>query len=251
MPIFKEHASGMPCWIDSMVSNSVDRIALIDFFTKVFDWQFELGTEEMGYYSIARSNGEPVLGIGEQVDGRGVWVTYFTTEDIQATCQQVTVEGAQVFFPPIQIMNLGWMALVMDPVGVLHGLWQPIDFHGFGVLYEPNSLGWFDHVSENIEEASKYYKSVLNAGSMNEGEMKVLTRGEQWFASISYGNAEEQPAQWMPVYVVDSLERIKTKVRSLGGEIIIEEMEVPGSAISVFREPVMKNYITVMAAGAN
>lgn len=251
MPIFKEHAPGMPCWIDSMVSNSQDRLALIDFFSKVFGWEFELGTAEMGYYSIARSDGEPVLGIGEQEDGRGVWVTYFTTDDIQAVCKVASDQGGQVFFPPIQIMSLGWMALVIDPAGALHGLWQPIDFHGFGVMHEANSLGWFDHVSEDTNAASKYYKEVLDAGSLNEGEMKILTRGEQWFASISHGNKEEQPAQWMPVYVVDSLDRIKSKVRDLGGEIIIEEMEVPGSSISVFREPVMKNYITVMAAGAN
>ncbi len=251
MPIVKEHAPGMPCWIDSMVSNSEDRLALIDFFSKVFGWEFDLGTAETGYYSMARSNGEPILGIGEQADGHGVWVTYFTTDDIQATCQLISEQGGQVFFPPIQIMSLGWMALVVDPVGALHGLWQPLDFHGFGVMYEPNSLGWFDHVSEDTHLAGKYYQAVLDAGSMEEGEMKILTRGEQWFASISHGNSEEQSAQWMPVYVVDSLDRIKSKVRDLGGEIIIEEMEVPGSAISVFREPVMKRYITVMAASTS
>lgn len=251
MPIIKEHAPGMPCWIDSMVSNSEDRLALIDFFSSVFGWEFDMGTADMGYYSIARSNGEAVLGIGEQADGRGVWVTYFTTDDIQGACQMVSEQGGQIFFPPIQIMTLGWMALAMDPAGAIHGLWEPIDFHGFGVMYEPNSLGWFDHVSEDTDAVNKYYQRVLDAGSMEEGEMKVLTRGDQWFASISHGNREEQPAQWMPVYVVDSLDRIKSKVRDLGGEIIIEEMEVPGSSISVFREPVMKNYITVMASSAN
>lgn len=234
-----------------MVSNADDRLALIDFYSKVFGWEFDLGTADMGYYSIARSNGEPVLGIGEQADGRGVWVTYFTTEDIQAAVEDVTANGGQVFFPPIQIMTLGWMSLVMDPTGAVHGLWQPIDFQGFGVMYEPNSLGWFDHVSEDTDSASTYYQAVLDANSMSEGGMKILTRGEQWFASISHGNKEEQSPQWMPVYVVDSLDRIKSVVRELGGEIVVEEMEVPGSVISIFREPVMNAYITIMASGDN
>jgi hypothetical protein len=31
--------------------------------------------------------------------------------------------------------------------------------------------------------------------------------------------------------------------------VVLEEMEVPGSAISVFVEPVMQTAITIMAAG--
>ncbi|MBI3430576.1 MAG: VOC family protein [Actinobacteria bacterium] len=251
MPQFTEHAHGMPCWIDSVVSNSTDRLALIDFYTALFGWQFDLGTPEMGYYSIARNNGEAVLGIGEQDEGRGLWITYFTSGKIEVDCKRAADNGAQIIVPPMQIMNLGWMCLLMDPFNTVYGLWQPIEFHGFGVMYEPNSLGWFDHVSEETQPVLDFYKTVLGVGSHNEGEMKILTNGDQWFASVSYGEGSEHTPQWMPVFVVDSLDRIKGKVRELGGEIIIEEMPVPGSAISVFREPVKNAYITVMAAGSN
>lgn len=50
---------------------------------------------------------------------------------------------------PMQVMDVGWMALVLDPTGAVHGFWQPNTFSGFEVVYEPNSLGWFDHVSED------------------------------------------------------------------------------------------------------
>lgn len=206
---------------------------------------------ETGFYSIARHNGKAVLGIGEQSGGRGNWVTYFSTSDIEGTIERVKANGGQVFFPPMQVMDVGWMALVVDPTGAAHGLWQPITFPGFEVVYEPNAPGWFDHVSEDIARAAKYYENVLSNGieaDPQEG-MTILRRGEQWFASFSHEDSANQPPQWTPVFVVDSLERIRTRVRELGGKVVVEQMPVPSSAISIFQDPIVGTYVTVMQAG--
>ena len=206
---------------------------------------------ETGFYSIARHNGSAVLGIGEQSDGQGRWVTYFSTSDIDKACERATANGGQVFFPPMQVMDVGSMALVLDPTGAVHGLWQPNTFSGFEVFDESNTPGWFDHVSENTENASRYYQNVLSNGieaDVQEG-MTILRRGEQWFASVSREDSSNQLPQWTPVFVVDSLERIRTRVRELGGTIILEEAPVPGSAISIFQDPIIGTYVTVMRAG--
>jgi predicted enzyme related to lactoylglutathione lyase len=81
--------------------------------------------------------------------------------------------------------------------------------------------------------------------------MKVLSAGEQWFASVSQNQIPERThAQWNSIYVVQTLEAARSKVRDLGGTIVLEEMPVPGSAISVFVEPVMNTAITIMGAGS-
>ena len=253
MPAVNEHAQGLPCWVDASVSTSIQRQGLIDFYSQLFGWSFDVNSPETGSYSIARHNGRAVLGIGEQPDGRGSWVTYFSTSDIERTAERARDNGGSVFFPPMQVMDVGWMALVLDPTGAVHGLWQPITFAGFEVVHEPNSLGWFDHVSEDIQSAAKYYERVLGNGiesDFQEG-MAILRRGEEWFASLTHEVGTEQLPQWTPVFVVDSLERTKRRVRELGGAITVEEMPVPGSAISVFQDPVVGNYITVMKAGEN
>lgn len=78
--------------------------------------------------------------------------------------------------------------------------------------------------------------------------MRVLTNGtDQWYASLSQGT--DTPARWMPIYVVDTLERARDVVTRHGGAIIVEEMPVPGSAICVFSEPVNGTLMTVMRAG--
>ncbi len=251
MPVITEHAQGMPCWIDTSVSTSAQREGLIDFYSALFGWTFDVNTPETGFYSIARHNGKAVLGIGEHSDGRGAWVTYFSTSDIKRTIERVKANGGQVFFPPMQVMDVGWMALVMDPTGAVHGLWQPITFSGFEVVYEPNAPGWFDHVSEDMQGAAKYYENILSNGieaDPQEG-MTILRRGEQWFASLTRLDSEEKSPQWTPVFVVDSLDRVRARVRELGGKVVVDELPVPGSAISIFQDPVVGTYVTVMQAG--
>ncbi|MDE3094297.1 MAG: hypothetical protein KGJ47_11015, partial [Acidobacteriota bacterium] len=54
---------------------------------------------------------------------------------------------------------------------------------------------------------------------------------------------------WNPVYLVDSLERTRDTMTRLGGRVLVEEMAVPGSAISAFVEPVCHNVIVVMRPG--
>lgn len=251
MPVITEHAQGMPCWIDASVSTSAEREGLIDFYSALFGWTFDVDAPETGFYSIARHRGKAVLGIGEQPDGQGRWITYFSTSDIERTIERVRANGGQVFFPPMQVMDVGWMALALDPTGAVHGLWQPITFQGFEVVYEPNAPGWFDHVSEDTQSAAKYYENILSNGieSDSQESMTILRRGEQWFASFTHEDGANQAPQWTPVFVVDSLNRVRTRVRELGGKVVVEEMPVPGSAISIFQDPIVGTYVTVMRAG--
>jgi predicted enzyme related to lactoylglutathione lyase len=240
----------MPVWIDVMAQTSNQREALMAFYTAVFGWEWDVSGEEMDFYCIASCSGRPVMGLGQAPEGSGVMVTYFSTDDVHASTKKAEEMGATVVMAPMDVMDIGSMAMLIDPTGAVHGLWQPKTFQGFGVVYEPNSPGWFDHTSKEPAKAATYYRD-LTGHTLNESEneMRVLMNGDQWFASISHDHAGRDSAQWNPIFVTDSLARVRDLVRSLGATVVLEEMEVPGSAISVFVEPVMQTAITIMAAG--
>jgi hypothetical protein len=178
-------------------------------------------------------------------------VPYFYTDDINTSAATAASLGATVFMGPMEVPGAGVMALITDPTGAVHGLWQAREFQGFGVAYEPNAPGWFDHASNDPDAAAAYY-STLTGHTVIEPSpgMKVLNVGEQWFASVSQNQITERPAaQWNSIYVVNTLEAARDKIRELGGTIVLEEMPVPGSSISVFVEPVMNTVVTIMGAG--
>jgi predicted enzyme related to lactoylglutathione lyase len=251
MPKLDTHQNGIPNWIDVMVETTEQREALMKFYTSLYGWTWDVGTEMMGYYSIASHNGDPVFGLGQGPGGQGSMIPYFATDDIAASAATVAELGGNVFMGPMEVPGAGTMALVSDPTGAVHGLWQAGDFAGFGVAFEAGAPGWFDHASDEPDKAAAYYVGLTGHSLIEPAPgMQVLAAGEQWFASISQNQVPERPwSQWNSLYVVDALEETRNKVRELGGTILIEEMPVPGSAISVFVEPVMKTTVTIMGAG--
>jgi len=249
MTTFTSHENGMPSWIDVAVETEEQDHDLRAFLTALFDWTWDLGGPETSFYSIASSNGAPVLGLFCFEGARGAATTYFTTSDVGATIERATELGATVMMPASQVMDLGHTAVLTDPTGATFGLWQPGTFHGFGVQYEPNAPGWFDHASSDPQKAGEFYAGLTGFTLTNmEGDMRILQNGEQWFASVSNGQEGDTP-QWKPIFVVDSLKRIRETVPRHGGAILIEEMPVPGSALCIFTEPVNGTIMTVMAAG--
>jgi hypothetical protein len=240
---------GMPCWVDIMVPNQEQHHDKRAFLTALFDWTWELGTPEMGYYAMALSNGHAVMGLGVSEDANGTPNTYFSTNDMASSIARASELGAQVVVPAMKVMDVGTMAIVRDPFGAPYGLWQPGVFHGFGVVYEENSPGWFDHASLNPEGAGEFYASLSGHDVTSPSpDMRVLQKGEQWYASVTQLPSGESP-QWKPIYIVDSLERIHEVVPRHGGTILVEEMPVPGSALCIFSEPVNGTVMCVMRGG--
>jgi uncharacterized protein len=253
MPKLDSITIGIPGWVDAAVETTEQREGLMKFYSALYGWTWEVGEEQMGYYSIASYNGSPVMGLGQGPGGAGMMVPYFYTDDINISAATAAELGGNVFMGPMEIPGAGIMALVTDPTGAVHGLWQAREFQGFGVAYEPNAPGWFDHASDDPDAAATYY-STLTGHTVIEPSpgMKVLNVGEQWFASVSQNQVPERPAaQWNSIYVVDTLESARTKIRELGGTIVLEEMPVPGSAICSFIEPVMNTVVTIMGAGSH
>ncbi len=249
MTTFTSHEDSMPCWTDAMVVTEEQQHDARAFLTAIFDWTWALGTPEMGFYDIASSNGHPVFGLGRAEGVNGVRTIYFATSNIEDAVARAVELGATVAFPVHHVGTAGWMSILVDPTGAVFGLWQAEDFHGFGVEYEENAPGWFDHSSANPEGAGAFYSAFSGHDLTTPGpDMRILQRGEQWYASVSKTMNGESP-RWNPIYVVDSLKRIHETVPRHGGAIILEEMPVPGSAICVFSEPVNGQLLTVMRGG--
>lgn len=249
MPALTHHDNGTPIWLDAAVASLDQHLELRAFLSRVFDWTWEVGDAQMGHYAQALHGGQPVMGLMVNEQMAGVQTVYFAAADAAASVARAAELGATVAFPATAVMDLGVMAVLADPLGATFGFWQPGTFQGFGVAYEPNAPGWFDHVSEDPERAATFYSELLGHPIISpDPAMRILANGEQWFASVSHPQFDS-PAQWNPIIVVDSLDRVRDLIPRLGGAILVEEMAVPGSALSIFREPVNGMVITVMRGG--
>ncbi len=250
MVTVESHDEGMPVWVDAMVSAPAQLAALKEFFAGVFDWTWDHGVAETGHYSLARLDGRAVLGLGQMEITTGTLVTYFSTQNVERRVARAQGLGATVIVGPTPIMDQGTMALLLDPTGAVHGLWQAHTFEGFGALYESGAPGWFDHVSADPAGAARYYSALFGHALLEpDPGLRILTAGEQWFASLSSPQVLAGQTHWNPVFVVRSLEETRDAALAGGATVLVENMPVPGSAVSAFLEPVCGNVLTMMRSG--
>lgn len=154
--------AGRPAWAELMVP---DRFAARDFYGALFGWDFDEGSPETGYYTMATRDGEPVAAIGEPFPGQEAtqprWTTYLATDDVAATVATAEVNGALVIAPPMDVMTFGKMAVIADPTEAVVGLWESGTHTGFNVVDEPGTVVWTEHMSRDIEAAMQFFSTVF------------------------------------------------------------------------------------------
>ena len=231
---------GQPCWIDIATPDTEKRLAFCEFLNELFGWEFEMGEAESGFYSLAHTDGRPVAGVMEMAEVPSYWTTYLATSDITRSIEAVKQNDGALVTGPMQVFEMGHMALCQDAVGAMVGLWQPIEFSGFGKYDENNSPAWFDLQSEDPQRAATFYHDTFGLAvlTMSDSENSMIGTSEvKWF-SVSKQPAP-MPASWNPVIKIDSLSRITDELKRLGATIHMNEMPVPGGKVVVFSDPVV------------
>ena len=98
-----------------------------ELYSDVFAWTIEPGGPETGGYSVAELNGRGVAGVGPKMgppEAPTMWTTYLATSDADATARKIKDAGGQVIVEPADVMDVGRMAVAVDPAGAVFGLWQ-------------------------------------------------------------------------------------------------------------------------------
>ncbi len=126
------YAPGTPCWVDL---GSPDLDAAVEFYSGLFGWEVpELPNS-------AADRRLPPGEKGRQADVAGMmplmqegqppaWSSYVSVADADATAAAVQEAGGSVIAEPMDVMDLGRMAVFADPTGAVFGIWQPGTFPG-------------------------------------------------------------------------------------------------------------------------
>lgn len=124
MPTTTGMQPGWSTWNEVL---SDDPAASARFFAGVFGWKTE--ESEMGgvgKYIIFTDGKEQVAGAMKAPDGVPPhWLSYWATNDLDRSLAKVKERGGQVPMPPMNIPNIGRVAVAVDPTGATFALHQP------------------------------------------------------------------------------------------------------------------------------
>jgi predicted enzyme related to lactoylglutathione lyase len=240
MPTFTSHPPGTPCWVDLM---SPDAEASKAFYTSVFGWNAEDSFDDDGNYIYTSffRDGHVVAGLGQQpaeMSGApAIWNTYVAVDDLAAVTDKVTAAGGQVMMPPMDVMDVGAMAVYADPTGAAFSVWKPGSHVGAGVANEPDTWSWNELMTRDIDAALAFYSSVFGWSYDPQdmgpgGTYHVIAGGENnglgGLMAMPPGMPDMVPNHWAVYFTVSDLDASIGKVTDAGGQVTNGPMDLPG-----------------------
>jgi predicted enzyme related to lactoylglutathione lyase len=151
---------GTPTWLDLGIPD-LDRA--LQFYGALFGWEFEIGPEETGRYTMCFLRGRRVAAISAMHDpARVFWNVYLATDDCDRSAERARAAGGALLMEPMDVMDQGRMAIVRDPVGAQFGLWEGRAHTGAQVVNEPGALVRNDLVTPDPGPARDFYAAVFD-----------------------------------------------------------------------------------------
>ena len=245
MPTREDAPLGAPCWIE-LFSSDPDRST--DFYAQIFGWTMESAGEEYGGYFNFAKNGHKVAG-GMRNDGTmGMpdgWSLYLATDNIDKVAEAVPEHGGFVMVPPMQVMELGSMAIVSDPGGGAIGAWQPGLHRGFEVFNEPGAPSWFELHTNNYDASVAFYRNVFGWDAhtvSDDSTFRYTTFGkdEDALAGIMDAQAflpEGVGSHWSIYFEVDNVDATLVQIAELGGAVVEPAEDSPYGRLARAADP--------------
>ncbi|MFD3477287.1 VOC family protein [Streptomyces sp. NPDC058695] len=230
---------GSPNWLDL---GTPDLDAAVSFYTGLFDWQFQSGGPEVGGYGLFQLDGKTAAG-GMTVtpdQAPPSWTVYFQTQDADATVKAAERAGGSAPFQPMDVTDLGRMAIIADPAGATFGLWQPGQNKGLGLATEDGSLNWIELYTPDVELAKDFYGSVLGWGTFDvpfPGGTYVTVNpagtgeDDMFGGMVTLGDDPAESdigAHWSPYFHVPDVDAIAARAQELGGKVRFAPTNLPG-----------------------
>ncbi len=241
------YAPGTPSWVDL---GTPDLDASVGFYGGLFGWDVpeSENVEQTGGYRRATKNGADVAGMMPlmQEGQPPAWSTYVSVEDADATAAAVKGAGGSVIAEPMDVMDLGRMAIFADPTGAVFGVWQPGTFPGAGIVNEPGAISWNELNTRDAGAAKAFYGAVFGWGfeDVEAGEMGTYTTimvGERPVGGMLDMNSREIPAEvpshWQVYFAVEDTDATIEQAKEKGGNVMFGPIDIPAGRFAILTDP--------------
>jgi uncharacterized protein len=235
------YPTGVPSWVDL---NTTDPAGAREFYGQLFGWQFDIGGDEFGNYTMAKVGGKNVAGLGGQPGPAPgtFWTTYLATDDIDTTAKAIKEEGGSLMMEPMEIPGSGKMTIAVDPTGAAFGVWQAQGHIGSELVNAPGSVVWNELLTPDLDRDLQFYANVFGytyeemPGDMRYALMQVGGRTCGGMMPLPTEMAGIPP-NWSPYFEVADIEATVADAQKLGGAVMRPITDIPPGQFAVLADP--------------
>ncbi|SEJ14798.1 hypothetical protein SAMN04487917_10428 [Arthrobacter sp. yr096] len=233
-----------PIWVDLGID---DLQAAKAFYSDLFGWDYVSGGQDSGDYLLAHVDGRAVAGLGPKQDPAmpTVWTTFLASDDVDTTAKKVVAAGGQLIASPFDVMDSGRMALAMDTVGAVFGVWQAGNHIGAERVNEHGALCWNELHTRDYTGARSFYAQAFDVSYQDVAEeglvystiRRPLDGREVGGIHHDTELSEDVPNHWMTWFASDYVEGTATRAVELGATLLGPVADSPLGRMAVVRAP--------------
>jgi predicted enzyme related to lactoylglutathione lyase len=271
-------APGTPCWVSLMAHGTT---ATQDFYRELFGWEFQPGPGQLGPYVRALLDGRRVAGVGHMPPDQELpvaWTPYFACDDADATAETVRHCGGTVGVGPLDAGADGRIAVAVDPMGAVFGIWQPTAHFGAEPTGAPGTPVWNELLTYESTGVTKFYRNVFGyedeeaayetdeadtAGSADPADpadpaaagpvdrVVLRRRGRPVAAVRGVGQAlpRDRGAHWLTYFRVADVGTATARVTALGGRVLTPPHDTPHGRTATVTDPEGARFALLERAG--
>ena len=225
-------------WYDLMTS---DPVAAQGFYTRIAQW----GTQpwgEPGAYTMWTNEGTPMggtVGLPAELLAQGIpphWLPYVCVRDVDATVRDAERLGGKAMHQPEDIPSVGRFAVLQDPQGAALAVFTPADQPpGHDGTPRLGDISWHELTTTDYEAAFDFYAALFGWEVVKDSDMgpagiyrEYGQHGRTYGGMFNKTPDMPVPPNWLCYIRVRDVNQTVELVKSLGGQIMIGPLEVPG-----------------------
>jgi predicted enzyme related to lactoylglutathione lyase len=240
MTIRTSYQPGEPVWVDLCTP---DLDATVAFYGGLFGWTVDLSrSADFGGYANFGKDGRKVAGVMPQMSPEmpTVWSCYVATDDADKTATRVGELGGMVVAPPMDVAELGTMAVFTAPDGSFFGTWKAGTHLGFEVTHEEGCPAWIELSTRDQGAALPFYQELFGWGAdVNPGYTEFQQGGQSIAGCMDMPDMvpDVVPSYWMPYFTAGDPAAKAQEAAALGATVLVPYMEADKVAFSVVSDP--------------
>jgi predicted enzyme related to lactoylglutathione lyase len=242
-----EYPPGTPSWVEL---SSPDTDAAAAFYREVMGWSATArGPAESGGYRMFQQDGKNIAGLMSHMqEGQPTaWATYVSVADADETAEKVKAAEGSVIVEPMDVMDIGRMAVFADPTGAVFGVWQPKTFTGADLVNHPASLCWNEVHTRDPDADKAFYASVFGwapGRASFEGPPDSYTvwelDGHPVGGMMQMTDEVFPPGvepHWSVCFAVADADATVATARELGATVVAEPVDMPIGRFAALIDP--------------
>ena len=150
--------------------------------------------------------------------------------------------SATIAAEPFDVMDVGRMAVIVDPVGAALCLWEPKTHIGASLVNTPGAMTWNDLITPDPAHSARFYGDLFGWTTEEvEGASgyRVIRNGERTNGGMMPLDPRmgATPPNWMPYFGHEDVERLVTEVADSAGRSSTARCRWSQGTIAVLGDP--------------